>query len=145
MTQPILNETAVRELIRQELPALVREDRKIRDWAIELGQERFADRDRTEGRIERMVDELRCNREQSDRKWEEKQAEDKRKWEKNTRKWEEQMRENRQEFKQVHEEIMAVNSRTDRTIGTLGARWGLINAERSFRDALAEILEKSFR
>jgi len=52
------------------------------------------------------------------------------------------MLENRQEFKQVHEEIMAVNSRIDRTIGALGARWWL-NAERSFRDALAEILEQS--
>jgi len=38
---------------------------------------------------------------------------------------------------------MAVVAKVDRSIGALGARWGL-NTERSFREALAAILEKSF-
>ena len=45
MTRPTRNETPVRALIRQELPDLVREDGKIRNLVIEVGRERFADRD----------------------------------------------------------------------------------------------------
>ncbi|WP_243448313.1 PD-(D/E)XK nuclease family protein [Candidatus Thiosymbion oneisti] len=186
MTQPMLTETTVRDLIRQELPVLLQEDRKICDSITELGRERFADRDRTDGRIEQMLDELRRDRERSDRKWKEQQAEDKRRWEENTRRWEEQraedkrreeentrkweenarrwkeqraedkrrweentrkweahVQENKRESERLHEEIMAVVAKVDRSIGALGARWGL-NTERSFRDALAAILEKSF-
>jgi len=125
MTQPMLTETAVRDLIRQELPDLLREDRESRDSVTELGRERFADRDRIEGRIERMLDELRKDREE------------------NTRKWEEHVRENQRESERIHEEIMAVVDKVERKISALGARWEL-NSERSFRDALAAILEKSF-
>jgi len=49
----------------------VREDGKIRNLVIEVGRERFADRDRTEGRIEQILDELRRDRERNDRRWEE--------------------------------------------------------------------------
>jgi len=71
MTRPTRNETPVRALIRQELPDLVRKDGKIRNLVIEVGRERFADRDRTEGRIEQILDELRRDRERNDRRWEE--------------------------------------------------------------------------
>jgi len=161
MTQPILTETTVRKLIRQELPVLLRQDREARDLVIALGREGSADRDRTDGRIEQILDELRRDRERSDRKWEEHRVEDKRKWEENSRKWEEyraedkrkweenahkwdeHVRENKRESERLHEEIMAVVAKVDRSIGALGARWGL-NTERSFREALAAILEQSF-
>jgi len=90
-----------------------------------------------------MLDELRKDREENTRKWEEQQAEDKRKWDENSRKWEEHVRENQRESERLHEEIMAVVDKVERKISALGARWGL-NSERSFRDALAAILEKSF-
>jgi len=215
MTHPTRNETTVRELIRQELPDLVRDDGKIRDLVIEVGRERFADRDRTEGRIEQILDELRRDRERNDRKWEEQRAADRREWEAHLRKWEEQRaadkrereeqraadrqewkanirkweeqraadkreREeqraaDRQEWKanirkweeqwaqdkQEREEQRAEDrreweahiqdnkrlsetvARLERTFGAIGARWGL-DTERSFREALAGILEKSF-
>jgi len=78
MTQPILTKTSVRELIRQELPVLLREDREVRDLVIAFGREGFADRDRTDGRIEQILDELRRDRERSDRKWDEHVRENKR-------------------------------------------------------------------
>jgi hypothetical protein len=40
-------------------------------------------------------------------------------------------------------EIQKLNRKHDSTIGALGSRWGLYS-ERSFRDALAAILEESF-
>jgi hypothetical protein len=77
--------------------------------------------------------------EEQNRKWEESKVESDRKWEEQNRKWEA----NQQEFNQVHEEIMAMSKRIDRTIGALGARWGL-SSERAFRNALAGILTASF-
>jgi len=186
MTHPSRNETTVRELIRQELPDLVREDGKIRNLVIEVGRERFADRDRTEGRIERMMDELQRDREQNDRRWEEQCAKDKRKSEEDARKWEEQRAEDKREREaqraadkreweaRIHKweeqwaqdkrereaqraadrqeweahiednkQLSEAVARLERGFGAVGARWGL-DTERSVREALAAILEKSF-
>ncbi|MFP4280552.1 MAG: PD-(D/E)XK nuclease family protein [Halochromatium sp.] len=86
-------------------------------------------------------------------KWDEQQ----RKWEEQQRKWEEQQRKSEEEtrawrehekavwaeFDRLHEENRERDKRVERSIGALGARWGL-QSERAFRDALAGILEKSF-
>ena len=168
MTHPTRNETTVRELIRQELPDLVRDDGKIRNLVIDVGRERFADRDRTEGRIEQILDELRRDREWNDRKWEEQHAADKREreeqrvadrqeWKANTRKWEEQWAQDKQEREEQRAEdrreweahiqdnkrLSETVARLERTFGAIGARWGL-DTERSFRETLSGILEKSF-
>jgi len=118
--------------------------------------------------IERMLDELRRDREEQTRKWRELEEDRKRRWEEQRLLWEEQNRkwreakeesdrkwreakeesdrkweENNRRFDKVHEEIMAQANKFDRSIGALGARWG-IRSERAFRDALAGILEESF-
>ncbi|MFW5724421.1 MAG: PD-(D/E)XK nuclease family protein [Halochromatium sp.] len=86
-------------------------------------------------------------------KWDEQQ----RKWEEQQRKWDEQQRKSEEEtrawrehekavwaeFDRPHEENRERDKRVERSIGALGARWGL-QSERAFRDALAGILEKSF-
>ena len=84
--------------------------------------------------------------EEQDRKWDAQQAvlaQDReaqaRKWEEQNRKWEE----GRREFDRIHEEIMAQAKKHDRSIGALGARWGL-QSEAAFRNALTGILEESF-
>ncbi|MEA3640868.1 MAG: DUF3782 domain-containing protein [Lamprobacter sp.] len=86
--------------------------------------------------------ELQASREEQNRKWEEqnrKEEEHNRKWEEQNRKWEA----NQAELKGLHEESLALGKRIDRSIGALGARWGL-RSEKAFRDALAGILEKTF-
>ena len=100
----------------------------------------------TEDRFDRILEELRQDREAQERKW----AKQDRKWEEQNRKWwqaqEEQRHkweEGRVEFRQVHEEIMVLARKHDRHIGALGARWGL-QSEATFRNALAGILEKNF-
>jgi hypothetical protein len=50
---------------------------------------------------------------------------------------------NQQELQRLHEALIAQGRKTERTIGALGARWGL-QSEKAFRDALAGILEESF-
>ena len=76
---------------------------------------------------------------EQNRKWDEQRVELKMLTEEQNRKWEE----NQQELLRLHEEIMAQAKKFDRTIGALGARWGL-QSEKAFRDALAGILEENF-
>ena len=105
---------------------------------------------------------------ESDRKWEEQKAEDKREREEQNRKWEEQNRkwkeqkaeddrkweeqkaedkrkwdESNRRFDETHEKMVAQSKKLDRSVGALGARWGL-QSERAFRDALAGILVENF-
>nr|VFJ70122.1 MAG: hypothetical protein BECKFW1821C_GA0114237_102120 [Candidatus Kentron sp. FW] len=87
----------------------------------------------------RKWDEQNRKWDEQNRKWEEQKAEDKRKWDEQNRKWEESSR----RFDEVHREIMAQSKKLDRSIGALGARWGL-QAESAFRDAMAAILVESF-
>jgi hypothetical protein len=173
------------ETIRRELPALLREDPGLRRFILDLTRDLYADRAQTESRFDRLLDELRRDREEQTRKWEEDTRkwdqytrEQNLKWEEDTRKWDEYTREqnlkwednnrrwdegnrrwdennrrwdennrkweeSRQEFAAVHEEIMAQAKKFDRSIGALGARWGL-QSEATFRNALAGILEQSF-
>jgi len=65
------------------------------------------------------------------------------KWNLWQERWEVHDRRHQEEFNRVHEEIMALAKKHDRSIGALGARWGM-QSERSFRNALAGILEKHF-
>ena len=49
----------------------------------------------------------------------------------------------RSEFRRVYDAIKAVADKQHRSIGALGARWGM-RSQQAFRDALAGILEKNF-
>jgi hypothetical protein len=115
----------LKETIKRELPALLRGDPGLRRYILDLTRKEYADRQQTEDRFDRVLDELRRNREEETRKWDKYQAE------------------TREEFRQVHEEIMAQAKKFDRSIGALGSRWGM-QSETAFRNALAGILEESF-
>ena len=160
----------LKETIKRELPALLRSDPALRRYILDLTRETYADRRHTEDRFDRILDELRRDREEQARKWDEqnlkwnqqnrKWDEENRKWEEQNRKWDEQnckweeqnrkwdeqnckWEESGQRFDRLHEEIMAQAKKFDRSIGALGARWGL-QSESAFRKALAGILEQSF-
>jgi len=118
----------LKDTIKRELPALVRSDPALRRFILELTRDLYADRRETENRFDRVLDDLRRDREEQTRNWEEQ-----------NRKWDESGK----RFDRVHEEIMAQTRKFDRSIGALGARWGL-QSEAAFRNALAGILEESF-
>ena len=101
----------LRDRLRQELPGWLREDQEFRQWILNLARNQFADRVETESRFDRLLDELRRDREAQERKWEEQNR-------KSDEKWAEQVAENHR----LHEEIMAMADRLDRKIGALGAR-----------------------
>ncbi len=159
-----MNVETLKDLIKQELPGLLREDPALRTFILELTRREFADRTETQDRFYEILAELRRDREEQTRKWEEqnrkweeqnhKWEEQNRKWDEQTqqwkdftqeqaRKWDEHQAQHKEEFERMHEEIMALAKKHDRSIGALGARWGL-QSETAFRNALAGILEHHF-
>jgi YD repeat-containing protein len=173
-----MNTDALKETIRKELPALLREDPALRAFLQDLMREQYAGRQETDDKFERLLGELRRDREaltqkwdEQDRRWEEQHQrweEQGAKWEEQNRKWDEQTallkdfmaeqkrlwqentaererrwEENKREFDWVHQEIMALAERHDRSVGALGSRWG-IQSEATFRNALAGVLERHF-
>jgi len=169
---------SIKSEILEQMPLLIEQDPAFCAALARALRGEFLPREEAESRFDKLLDELRRDREEqsrkwaeakadSDRKWEEqirkwaeqnrkwaeakadsdrKWEEQNRKWEEQNRKWEEQNRkwdENQLELKRLHEEVMAVSTKIDRTIGGLGSRWGM-QSERTFRNALAGILEKNF-
>ena len=134
---------SLKETIRRELPEIIRTDPDFLRYILDLTRREYAGRAATEDRFYELLAELRRDREEGARKWDEYKEEQNRKWDEQNRKWDAHQAEQREEFKRVHEEIMAQAQRHDRSIGALGSRWGL-QSEKAFRDALAGILEKNF-
>ncbi len=127
---------SLKEAIKRELPEFLRTDPDFRACILELTRKEYVGRMEIEDWFSKLLAEMRRDREEQTRKWDEQN----RKWDEQNRKWDE----NQAELKRIHEEIMAQAQKHDRSIGALGSRWGL-QSEKAFRDALAGILEKSFR
>ncbi len=118
----------IKQVIMRELPAIMQQDPEVQRFILQLSRQHFADKQETESRFDRVLDELRRDREENTRKWEEQ-----------NRKWEE----NQATINAMLKEIRDLSRKHDSTIGALGARWGL-HTEQSFRNALKGILEDSF-
>jgi len=143
----------IKQILMRELPVIIHQDPEVRRLILELSRQYFADRAETENRFDRILEEMRQEREENSRKWEEQNL----RWEEQNRRWEanqqelramreEQNRrweENQKIIQQMLDEIHALNRKHDTTIGALGARLGLYT-EQSFRNALRSILEESF-
>jgi hypothetical protein len=107
-----------KDLIRRELPVIMQDDMQIRDFVINITRTRFADKDESESRFNRMMEELRLNREkesresakqakkweENDRKWHEQHRESARKWDEQVKKWEENDRRWHEQNKRLAQE-----------------------------------------
>jgi hypothetical protein len=118
----------LKELIKRELPAMLQDDEEIKRFILSVARQQFADKGETNSHFDRLLDELRRDREEQNRKWEEQ-----------NRKWEE----NQKTITHMIEAIQALVRKQESTIGALGARWGL-HSEQAFRNALKGILSESF-
>jgi hypothetical protein len=124
----------VKQNVKDEIPKLVRSDKRIRKFVLDLYREvtqEKADKKETESRFDRILEELKKDREEQSRKWDE----ESRKWEEQNGRWDENQGVIRRLLKKVEKHEVS--------IGALGARWG-IRAESSFRNALRGILEGNF-
>jgi len=89
----------VSETLKRELPILLCTDPDLRRHILDPTRREYARRQQTEDRFDRILEELRQDREAQERKW----VKQDHKWEEQKRKWEESQIESRQ----VHKETMA--------------------------------------
>ena len=66
-----MNAESLKDVIKQELPGMLREDPALRAYILELTQREYADRAETQDRFYEILAELRRDREEQTRKWEE--------------------------------------------------------------------------
>jgi hypothetical protein len=114
-----LNDQTIKKLIKQELPGLMKKDRKIREWILLLTKEQLTEKaneieTKTGSKFDRLLEELKRDREEQTRKWEEQKEESNRDREEQTRKWEEQKEESnrdREEQARKWEELKEESNR----------------------------------
>ena len=141
-------------IVKQDLPLLIEQDGEIRSAVSRLLGSSMAP---ALERIDRVLEELRRDREESTRRWDEGQRalaamreEHDRKWnegqralaatrEEQDRKWDE----GNARWNKVHDEIMAFEKRIQSSITAIGARWGM-HSESAWRNGLRAILETDF-
>ena len=119
----------VKRIIIKELPELMKVDPDMRNFILNVTRESYPSKREAESRFDRIMDELKRDREARDKKWD---AQDK--------KWEE----NQCVINEILVSIQKLDKKHDATIGALGARWGL-HSESAFRKGLRAILEVSSR
>ncbi len=142
-----------KRIILSQLPRLMEREPEIRDFILRVTRDRYAAKEETESRFERMMEELKRDREAQtvkwaawEKRWDEEREADQRKWEAQEKKWEAQEKkweENQKAINDMLASIIAIGQKHDSTIGALGARWGL-HSESAFRKGLRAILGKSF-
>jgi len=138
-----MNLDTLKETIRQELPELLRRDPDFRSYILEITRGEFADRKETRDWFHETLAEMRRESEKQDKKWDKHVEEEAQKWDKHIEdqerhraeeaqkwklwqeRWDQHDRRHQEEFNRVHEEIMALAKKHDRSIGALGARWGM--------------------
>lgn len=98
----MLTPQQIKEIILQELPAIFETDPEIERYILQLSRKHFADKTQTEDRIERILDELRRDREEQRFKWDEQ-----------SRRWEA----NQKVIESMLAEIQALARKHDSTIG----------------------------
>ena len=153
----------VKQVILQELPGILQRDPEVESFILRLSRRHFADKEETESRFDRVLDELRRDREEQTRKWEENQQairqnqadiqqnqadirQDRADIQQNQvaiRQNQADIRQSQADIQEMLKSIQYLGRRYDSTIGALGARWGL-HSEASFRNGLKGILEEFF-
>ncbi len=135
----------IREIILKELPVILEQDKDVQALVLRLSEGRFADKEKTEDRFDRILNELAADRIALSKKWDEndkKWTVQAKRWEEQDKKWaeqEEKWQENQRIIREMLKSISALSRKHDNTIGALGARWSL-RSEQSFRNALKGIL-----
>ena len=59
----------IRDLILKELPRIIENDPEVQELILRLSRQRFADKETTDERFDRILNELRETREQQDKQW----------------------------------------------------------------------------
>jgi len=166
--------TEIKQIIKHELPTIMREDEEIRQFILHLARTQFADKAETDSHFDRLLDELRRDREEQSKRWAEqntkwveqnaKWAEQNRKWDENLEalrldreeqsrrwveqnaKWAEQNRKWDKNQRVINQMLQEIRGLSRKHDSTIGALGARwgLYTEQSFRSALKAILEESF-
>ena len=77
----------IKKIIMTELPVLVENDPEIRKFILSVTAVKYADKSKTEIRIDRVLDELKRNREAQEKKWIAWEKKEAQKWNAQEKKW----------------------------------------------------------
>jgi hypothetical protein len=113
----------VKKIIYEEIPYILEKHPEVKLILWKTLVDSFADKRETESKFDILLKELKELKKESEEKWKELKEESDHRWE------------------TLLKEVHRVDKRIDRTIGALGARWGL-NTEKAFRQAIEAILKE---
>ena len=147
-----LNDQQLREFLVRELPVVLEQDDDVRRLVALLGAQQFADKHETESRFDRVLDELRRDREETARKWDENarkwdesvRRQDEvlaelrdhdRRWQENARKWEENHWQLDETLKVIREQAQKHDRRWDENQRQLNEMLKAIQAQARKHDA----------
>jgi hypothetical protein len=116
-----LNVSEMKALLETQVPEILKESPGFKEWLRDFIHRQTVPKETFDERFDRIMNELAADRENQRRQWEDQ-----------NRKWDETLK-----------EIRSVKSKSEQSIGALGARWG-IASEEAFRAALRGILQDSF-
>ncbi len=86
-----LTEEKVRKIVISELPKILKYGHEMHRFVMDITANKYADREKTEDRFDRILDELKQDREKSEKRWkalEKKWEAQEKKWEAQEKKWE---------------------------------------------------------
>jgi hypothetical protein len=102
----------IRDLIQQELPLMISNDPAIRDYVLRTVSSYYAGKQETESRFDQILNEIKKDREEQSRKWEESNRkldehirESNRKWEESNRKLDEHIRESNRKWEESNRKL----------------------------------------
>ncbi|MDL1957107.1 MAG: DUF3782 domain-containing protein [Candidatus Desulfofervidus auxilii] len=130
----------IKKLIYEELPKILRKHPEVRIELWRMLSSLFAPREQTEDRFEKLLKEIQIQREEANKRFEQhqKRLEE---FAKRFEVYDKRFEEHQKRFEELLKEIRRVDRRIDRTIGALGARWG-ISTEYAFREAIKSVIEE---
>lgn len=89
----------IKKIIMAELPILVESDPEIRKFILSVTAVKYADKSKTEIRIDRVLDELKKDREARDKKWAAQEKKQDEKWKAQEKKWADQNKKQDEKWK----------------------------------------------
>ncbi|MCP4749798.1 MAG: DUF3782 domain-containing protein [Proteobacteria bacterium] len=120
----------IKELIKRELPLLLQKDRELQEFIVQLSKTRFADKQQTEDRFDRILNELKQDREEQSRKWaeqakrwEESNREQNKKWEEQDKRWEESNREQNKKWDEQDKRWEELNREQNKKWDEQNKKW----------------------
>jgi len=127
-----------KDKIEKDIVETIQSNEQVHDAINNVVKDKFVEKETFDQRFDRILAEMRSDREESARDREEHA----RKWDENNQKWHENQKAINELISKMDIKFENLTDSIKSTVGALGTRWGT-RSEQSFRNALKGILEKN--